>query len=101
MPLRRCSAVGRGEAGGSSQALLGVFGGCRRRRWLGYRGRPGLAQPPTIDTRLPPIEAHRFFFWYVPTSSAWAMTCPCIACSRVAFVGDERSGSSTSRAKSL
>ena len=45
-------------------------------------------------------KAHPFF-WYVPTSSVDAMTCPSIAFSNSALVGRRRCGSSTSSAYSL
>jgi hypothetical protein len=45
--------------------------------------------------------AQRAFFSYVPTSSARARTCPCIASSSRALLGRPRSRRTVSRAKSL
>jgi hypothetical protein len=45
--------------------------------------------------------AQRPFFSYVPTSSACARMCPCIASSSWALLGGPRSRRTVSRAKSL
>lgn len=82
------------QAAGGPRRIPRVFRDFRR------HAAPGANRQPVLQGRgQDRPRSQRFCLrWYVPTSSAWATTCPLIACSMRPFAGSCMAGSTVSSA---